>query len=63
MTDHVPSGADRPAGPKGKQARGGLREVWRAWRTAPEDRFEVLLFFVVMTIVLSSVVDVGASYG
>ena len=41
----------------------GLREVWRAWRTAPEDRFEVLLFFVVMTIVLSSVLDVGASYG
>lgn len=36
--------------------------TWRGWREDPVDRFGVLLFFVVATIVVSSVVDVGASY-
>jgi hypothetical protein len=63
MTEHGPSAPGGRGGPGGRRASGGVREVWRAWRTAPEDRFEVLLFFVVMTIILSSVVDVGASYG
>lgn len=42
--------------------RRGLRDVWRDWRDAPEDRFGVLLTFVILTIVVSSLVDVGASY-
>ncbi len=38
------------------------RRVWVEWRTNPEDRFGVLLFFVVATIVVSSLVDTGGSY-
>ena len=37
--------------------------VWHEWRADPVDRFGVVLFFVVATIVVSSLVDVGASYG
>lgn len=54
---------DTAAGPGGQHARRGLRDVWREWRAAPEDRFGVLLFFVMMTIIVSALVDVGASYG
>jgi hypothetical protein len=54
---------DTAAGTRGRPARRGVREVWRDWSAAPEDRFGVLLFFVVMTIVVSCLVDVGASYG
>lgn len=39
-----------------------LVQVWRGWRHDPVDRFGVVLFFVSATIVVSSVVDVGASY-
>jgi hypothetical protein len=63
VTEQVPSGSSRPAGSGGHGARRGLGTLWTKWRTAPEDRFGVLLFFVVMTIVLSSVLDVGVSYG
>jgi hypothetical protein len=63
VTGSVASGSGGRVGPGGRDARRGLRDIWTAWRTAPEDRFGVLLFFVAMTIVVSSVVDVGASYG
>lgn len=63
MTGQVPTGSAGVAGTGGEDSPRGVREVWSAWRTSPEDRFGVLLFFVMMTIVLSSVLDVGASYG
>ena len=63
MTDSVASGSGGTGGVGGRADRRGLRDIWTAWRTAPEDRFGVLLFFVAMTIVVNSVVDVGASYG
>jgi Ion channel len=37
--------------------------VWRDWRRDPVDRFGVVLFFVIATIVVSSLVNVGNSYG
>ena len=37
--------------------------TWRAWRADPVDRFGVVLFFVIATIVVSSLIDVGTSYG
>src|SRR5512139_158603 len=37
--------------------------VWRDWRADPVDRFGVVLFFVVGTIVVSALVDVEGSYG
>lgn len=37
--------------------------VWRDWRADPVDRFGVVLFFVVATIVVSALVDVEGSYG
>jgi hypothetical protein len=37
--------------------------VWKDWRANPVDRFGVVLFFVIATIVVSSLIDVGASYG
>lgn len=40
-----------------------LDRVWRDWRADPVDRFGVVLFFVIATIVVSSLVDVGTSYG
>jgi hypothetical protein len=40
-----------------------LDRVWRSWRTDPVDRFGVVMFFVIATIVVSSLVDVGTSYG
>lgn len=39
------------------------RRAWREWRADPVDRFGVVLFFVVATIVVSSLINVGASYG
>ena len=36
---------------------------WRAWRADPVDRFGVVLFFVIATIVVSSLIDIGTSYG
>ena len=63
MTDSVASGSGGTVGVGGRGDRRGLHDIWTAWRTAPEDRFGVLLFFVAMTIVVNSVVDVGASYG
>ena len=63
MTDSVASGSGGTVGVGGRGDRRGVRDIWTAWRTAPEDRFGVLLFFVAMTIVVNSVVDVGASYG
>jgi hypothetical protein len=59
----VSQAGDTAPGPGGQDARRGLREIWTDWHTAPEDRFGVLLFFVIMTIVVSALVDVGASYG
>ena len=40
-----------------------LDRVWREWRADPVDRFGVVLFFVIATIVVSSLVNVGNSYG
>ena len=40
-----------------------LRRGWRAWRADPIDKFGVVLFFVIATIVVSSLVNVGTSYG
>ena len=40
-----------------------LDRVWRDWRRDPVDRFGVVLFFVIATIVVSSLVNVGNSYG
>jgi hypothetical protein len=40
-----------------------LHRVWRSWRADPLDRFGVVLFFVVATLVVSSLIDVGTSYG
>jgi hypothetical protein len=40
-----------------------LDRVWREWRADPVDRFGVVLFFVIATIVVSSLIDVGTSYG
>jgi hypothetical protein len=37
--------------------------VWREWRADPVDRFGVVLFFVIATIVVSSLINVGSSYG
>ncbi len=37
--------------------------VWKDWRADPLDRFGVVLFFVVATIVVSSLVNTGTSYG
>ncbi len=53
-----PSGASGP-GPS-LLVRG--RSAWAEWREHPEDRFGVLLFFVVATIAVSSVLDAGTSY-
>ena len=39
-----------------------LPRVWRDWRSDPVDRFGVVLFFVIATIVVSSLVNVD-SYG
>ncbi len=40
-----------------------LHRAWRGWREDPIDKFGVVLFFVIATIVVSSLVDVGTSYG
>ena len=40
-----------------------LHRVWRDWRADPVDRFGVVLFFVIATIVVSSLINVGTSYG
>jgi len=40
-----------------------VERVWRDWRRDPVDRFGVVLFFVIATIVVSSLVNVGNSYG
>ena len=37
--------------------------VWHDWRADPVDRFGVVLFFVIATIVVSSLVNTGESYG
>ena len=37
--------------------------VWHEWRADPVDRFGVVLFFVIATIVVSSLINVGSSYG
>ena len=37
--------------------------VWRDWRADPVDRFGVVLFFVIATIVVSSLINVGDSWG
>jgi hypothetical protein len=37
--------------------------VWHDWRADPIDRFGVVLFFVIATIVVSSLVNTGTSYG
>lgn len=62
MTE-APASAAEQAPPGGRPPHRGLKDVWRDWRAAPEDRFGVLLTFVLLTIVVSSLVDVGASYG
>ncbi len=40
-----------------------LTRGWRSWRADPVDKFGVVLFFVIATIVVSSLVNVGTSYG
>lgn len=40
-----------------------LERVWREWRADPVDRFGVVLFFVIATIVVSSLINVDSSYG
>jgi Ion channel len=62
------SGPVEPPPPTGPPLR--LRAVvpWmdrvrRDWRADPVDRFGVVLFFVIATIVVSSLIDVGTSYG
>ena len=40
-----------------------VRRVWHDWRTDPVDRFGVVIFFVIATIVVSSLVNVDSSYG
>ncbi|MGB7818825.1 MAG: potassium channel family protein [Ornithinibacter sp.] len=62
MSDPLPSRVPHRTGP-GPSILGRGRRVWAEWRARPEDRFGVLLFFVVATIVVSSLVDTGASYG
>ena len=37
--------------------------IWRDWRADPIDRFGVVLFFVIATIVVSSLVNTGTSFG
>jgi hypothetical protein len=63
-----PTGPSEPPPPSGPLPRPGavfpwLDRVWRDWRADPVDRFGVVLFFVIATIVVSSLVDVGTSYG
>jgi hypothetical protein len=40
-----------------------LDRVWREWRADPVDQFGVVLFFVIATIVVSSLINVDSSYG
>jgi hypothetical protein len=40
----------------------GLWQAWRRWREDPLDRFGVVLFFVIVTIVVSALVEVGGSW-
>jgi hypothetical protein len=63
VTAPTPPVSGATADTTGEDSHRSLRTLWTKWRTAPEDRFGVLLFFVIMTIVLSSVLDVGVSYG
>ncbi len=49
--------------PRPRSAFSWLDRAWRSWRADPVDRFGVVLFFVTATIVVSSLVDVGQSYG
>ncbi|HYN67997.1 MAG TPA: ion channel [Ornithinibacter sp.] len=37
--------------------------LWQEWRADPVDRFGVVLFFVIATIVVSSLINVDSSYG
>jgi hypothetical protein len=39
-----------------------VAEVWTEWREHPVDRFGVVLFFVIATIVVSALVEVGSSW-
>jgi hypothetical protein len=55
------SGAAGP-GPDRTPSGRGLRHVWEEWRANPLDRFGVVLAFVVATIVVSALVDVGSSW-
>lgn len=54
-----PSGP--PPRPRSPLSR--LREVWHDWRADPLDRFGVVLFFVIATIVVNSLVNIDSSYG
>ncbi len=61
MTDHsaAPSAGSGP----GRTTSGrGLRDVWRAWHRDPVDRFGIVLVFVLLTIVVSALVEVGDSW-
>ena len=70
LSSHQPRSAEpeEPPPPTGPLPRPRavfpwLDRVWRDWRTDPVDRFGVVLFFVVATIVVSSLVNVGTSFG
>ncbi len=40
-----------------------MDRAWQKWRADPVDRFGVVLFFVIATIVVSSLINVDSSYG
>ncbi len=44
-------------------SRRPLGQVWRDWHRDPVDRFGIVLVFVVLTIVVSGLVEVGESWG
>ena len=54
-----------PSGPlpRPRAAFPWVDRVWHDWRADPVDRFGVVLFFVIATIVVSSLVNAGTSYG
>ena len=59
----VESGAAADTAQQAPTSHRPLSQLWREWRADPVDRFGVVLFFVVATIVVSSLINVGSSYG
>jgi hypothetical protein len=61
VSDAEGAGSSEGVGPAELERR-TLREMVIAWHRDPVDRFGVVLFFVVGTIVVSSLVEIGASW-